>query len=365
MSRKHLKELLSFAVKSRASDLHVKQDVPVALRIDGDLVRTDFMPTEKFIQEAITYLVPEDLLSRYNKEGDLDLSHFESGVGRFRVNVHRQKGTQALTIRYVKSEIQDFAHLGLPEHLVDIASIERGIVFLTGTTGSGKSTTLASLLDYINKRVRKKIITIEDPIEYEFVDKLSFVEQREVGVDTDSFENALIHTLRQDPDIIVIGEMRSRESFDVALQAADTGHLVFSTLHTINASQSINRILDFYDFSEHDSIRFALANDLAAIVSQRLLPKVPGPGVVPAVEIMINTPIIKKLLNENKLNKLSYAIESGTIEGMQSFNQSLMELMNKGLIAEEDAFKASSNKEALKMLLKGIHLRTDDTILGD
>jgi len=254
--------------------------------------------------------------------------------------------------------------LGLPTQIRKLAELERGIVFITGTTGSGKSTTLASVIESINQTQKKHIITIEDPIEYEFADKKSFIEQREVGLDTVSFDSAFIHSLRQDPDIIVVGEMRSRESFDAALKAADTGHLIFSTLHTRNAAQSVIRILDFYESSEHPSIRQALGSSLAAIISQRLIARAAGDGIIPAVEIMFNNAIVESLLRENKLDKLSPAIEGSRGEGMQSFNQALTELVDKGLISEDDALKNSDNPEALKMYLKGVFLGSESKILG-
>ena len=360
-----LHDILELAVNSKASDIHIKQDHPVALRVDAKLVDSDLITNKDFMDKALATILDKTQMEKFKRVGDVDVSFAEDDVGRFRVNIHQQRGTPAISMRHVKSKILDFDTLGLPAQIKTIAELERGIIFVTGTTGSGKSTTLASMVDYVNQNFRKHIITVEDPIEYEFTDKRSLIEQREVGLDTESFESALIHVLRQDPDIIVIGEMRTRDSFDAALQAADTGHLVLTTLHTINASQSINRLLDFYDSSEQDSVRWALTTNLAAVISQRLLPRAVGGGVIPAVEIMINTPIIKKLLSQSKLEKLAPAIESSGGEGMQSFNQSLFKLINEGLVTEEDALKAATNPEALKMNLKGIFLSTESQILGD
>ena len=224
--------------------------------------------------------------------------------------------------------------------------------------------TLAAMIEHINQNLRKHIITIEDPIEYEFKDKKSVIEQREVGLDTETFYSALVHVLRQDPDVIMIGEMRNKESFDAALQASDTGHLVLTTLHSTNASQAVTRILDFYEKSEQDSIRSALAINIRAICAQRLLPRAIGGGVIPAVEILINTALVRKLINENKLEKLPAAIENSKDDGMQSFNQSLLGLVNEGLITEEDALKAATNPEALKMNLRGIFLDSKSEIMG-
>ncbi|HJO92608.1 MAG TPA: PilT/PilU family type 4a pilus ATPase [Victivallales bacterium] len=359
-----LRDVLKLAVDSNASDIHIKTDALISMRIDGGLVECDFKATKNVVDKFIDLMLNDILLKKYEALGDVDVSYVEDDVGRFRVNIHKQRGSTGITMRHVKAKILDFKSLGLPPQTKKIAELERGIVFLTGTTGSGKSTTLASIINYINEHKSKHIITIEDPIEYEFFDEKSFIEQREVGLDTISFDSAFIHSLRQDPDIIVVGEMRSKESFDAALKAADTGHLIFSTLHTMNASQSINRLLDFYDASEHLALRKSLANSLAAIISQRLIPKITGKGVIPAVEIMLNTPIIQSLLSENKLDKLAPAIEGSKNEGMQTFNQALVDLVNEGTITEEQAIKFATNPEALKMNLRGVFLGTDGQILG-
>ena len=365
MSTNSLKKILALASEQNASDIHIKPRSYVVFRISGELVDCDFVTDNDCVKQFIDIITNENQLQVYNKTGDVDLSYVEKGIGRFRVNVHKQRGGPAINMRLVKSEILDFAQLGLPPQIEKIPQFERGIVFVTGTTGSGKSTTLAAIIDYINMHCRKHIITVEDPIEYEFSDKKSFIEQREVGLDTISFDSAFIHSLRQDPDIIVIGEMRSRNSFDAALKAADTGHLIFSTLHTLNASQSINRILDFYDAGEHKGILSSLSNSLAAIVSQRLIPKATKKGVVPAVEILFNSPVVENILKENKLSKLAPAIENSRNEGMQSFNQALVDLVNRGEISEEEALKFATNPEALKMQLKGVLLGTESKILGN
>lgn len=364
MQENPFKGVLKLAVDSKASDIHIKTGCSVTLRINSELVECDFLADNKSVSQFIKIMLSAELEQRYKDAGDVDLSYVEEGIGRFRVNIHRQRGESAVAMRHVKSKILSFQELGLPAQIKKLAELERGIVFITGTTGSGKSTTLASIIESINQSKKRHIITIEDPIEYEFTDKESFIEQREVGLDTVSFDSAFIHSLRQDPDIIIVGEMRSRESFDAALKAADTGHLIFSTLHTRNASQSISRILDFYEASEHLSIRQALASSLAAIVSQRLIARASGDGVIPAVEIMFNNAIIQSLLRENKLDKLPPAIEGSKGEGMQSFNQSLVELVDNTLISEEDALKNSDNPEALKMYLKGVFLGTESKILG-
>lgn len=358
-------DLLELGVSSNASDWHIKEGHPVVLRIEGSLVDTDFSTDSECIDQILKDMVTsEDMMHKYNETGDLDLSYVEDNVGRFRVNVHQQRGRPAFTLRHVKTNIMTLDELGLPQIMKTIAEAKRGIIILGGTTGSGKSTTLAAMLEHINLNYRRHCITIEDPIEYEFEDKKSVFEQREVGIDTDSFQAALVHVLRQDPDIIMVGEMRNRESFDAALQAADTGHLVMTTLHATTAAQSVTRILDFYDFNEQNSIRMALSINLHAIVCQRLLPRAFGGGVVPGAEIMINTPMVRKLMEQGQLEKLPAAIENGNEDGMQSFNQSLLKLVNDGHITEEDALGAASNPEALKMSLKGIELKSGSQILG-
>ena len=360
-----LKDILELGVNSNASDWHIREGCPVTLRIAGELIDSDFVADSDFINKAVETLIrSEEWMMRFKRTGDLDLSYVEDGVGRFRVNIHRQRGLISITMRHVKSDVMDFEKLGVPPVLKKIAESERGIVIVSGTTGCGKSTTLAAMIEHINQTMRKHIITIEDPIEYEFKDKKSVVEQREVGLDTETFSSALVHVLRQDPDVIMIGEMRNRDSFDAALQASDTGHLVLTTLHSTNASQAVTRILDFYEKSEQDSIRSALAVNIRAICAQRLVPRAIGGGVIPAVEILINSALVRKLINENKLEKLPAAIENSKDDGMQSFNQSLLSLVNEGLITEEDALKAASNPEALKMNLRGIFLDSKSEIMG-
>jgi twitching motility protein PilT len=290
----------------------------------------------------------------YAETGDADLSYAPENIGRFRVNIHKQRALHAMTMRHVKSKIMSIDELSLPPVLKNIAEAKRGIIIICGTTGSGKSTTLAAMLQHVDQKFPMHVITIEDPIEYEFKDEMCMFEQREVGLDTSSFQSALTHALRQDPDIIMVGEMRDRESFESALQAADTGHLVITTLHATNASQAINRILDFYPKIEQDSIREALAINLRATIAQRLLPKALGGGVIPANEIMINTPVIEKYIRENELDKLGDAIKAGKEDGMITFNASLLQRINNGEISEEVGLEASAEPEALRMNLKGI-----------
>lgn len=360
MGKSILHKVLKLGVDSNASDWHIKVDSPITLRIDGELVPTDFIADKDYIHQSINDLLQtEDQKDTLNLTGDTDISYVEDDIGRFRINIHKQKAEYSLSLRYVKTEIGTITDLNLPPILKTLAESQRGIILLTGTTGSGKSTTLAAMLQHINTTFRKHIITIEDPIEYEFFDDKSFFEQREIGLDTVSFKSALKHSLRQDGDVIMVGEMRDRESFDAALQAADTGHLIISTVHSADAPQTISRILNFYKQNEHDTIREALELSLRSIISQRLIPKVLGGGVVPAMEVLINSPVIRKLIRENRLDKLGIVISNEHEAGMQTFNQSLLSLVNEGLISEEDAYKSSSNPEALKMLFQGINVNTN------
>jgi twitching motility protein PilT len=265
-------------------------------------------------------------------------------------------------MRYVKTRVPSFAELGLLEQIRKIAESARGIVLVSGTTGCGKSTTLAAMIEHINANSKKHVVTLEDPIEYVFEDNQCVIEQREVGLDTLSFHHALKHVLRQDPDIIMIGEMRDSLSFTAAMSAADTGHLVLSTLHTTNAAQSVNRILDFFKAEEREQIRRQLAGTLQAIICQRMATTITG-AVTPAIEILINTPTVKKLIEENRLDKLPAAIETGNDDGMINFNQALFQLVRAGKVSEQEALSKATNPQALEMNFKGIFLDEGRRIL--
>ena len=355
-------DILKYAVGLGASDLHVREGKFVRLRVHARLVETNIMTDSYFFEKSFEQIIPEGRFDIYKKEGDLDFAWEEEGVGRFRVNLHRQRGNSAYTFRYVKGRAPTIKEVNLPEILKKIASFRNGIIFVTGTTGSGKSTTMAAMLDYINNTSEQHIITIEDPIEYTFQDNRSFFEQREIGLDASSFDSALIHALRQDPDIIMVGEMRNRETFETALAAAETGHLVLTTLHTKDAAQSISRILDMFPLEERDSIRKSISECLQAIVCQRLAPRAIGKGVVPINEILINNSIVKKLIFDNQLEKVPQAIAGGEEEGMMSFNQCLLKLAKNGDITEETALKFSDTPQQLQMNLKGIFLSSGGII---
>jgi twitching motility protein PilT len=304
------------------------------------------------IVEAVT---PVHLKKRLDEEREIDFSYFVPGVGRFRTNLYQQRGQWCLAMRFVKTQVPSFEELGLLAQVKKIAESPRGIVLVAGATGCGKSTTLAAMLEHINNNFKKHVITLEDPIEYVFEDNQSVIEQREVGLDTLSFHHALRNVLRQDPDVIMIGEMRDDLSFSAAMSAADTGHLVLSTLHTTNASQSINRVLEFFKADEREQIRRQIAATLYAVVCQRMVGTLDGKST-PALEILINTPMVRKLLEDNRLDKLPAAIETSLDDGMLTFNQSLFDLVKAGRVTEKEAMSKASNPQALEMNFKGIFL---------
>ena len=360
----YLHNLLKFAINMGASDIHIKANHSPTIRVASQLfpVQVD-PPTLELMQEIVHYLLPQHLQARLDREKEVDFSYFADNLGRYRVNVYQQRSEPAIAMRYVKAHIPSFKELNLPEELGKIAGAERGIVLVTGTTGCGKSSTLAAMIEHINLTEKCHIVTLEDPIEYVFEDKQSVIEQREVGMDTLSFDRALVHVMRQDPDVIMIGEMRDSQSFMAALAAADTGHLVLTTLHTTTAYQAISRILDFFPAHERDQIRRQMASSMQAIICQRLVPATGG-NVVPAVEIMINTGTVHKMIEDNHLDKLHAAIETGTEDGMQTFNQALYKLVKAELITEEEALVKATNPDALRMNFRGIFLDESRRILA-
>jgi twitching motility protein PilT len=284
-------------------------------------------------------------------------------VGRFRTNVFQQRGEWALAMRHVKASVPSFEQLGLLPILKEIAESPRGIVLMAGITGSGKSTTLAAMIEHVNNHHKRHIITLEDPIEFVFEDNQSVIEQREIGLDTQSFHGALKHVLRQDPDIIMVGEMRDAISFQAAISAADTGHLVMSTLHTTSGSSSIGRILDFFKADEREQVRRQLVGTIRAVICQRMVNTVDG-KMTPALEILLNTPTVRKLIEEGRLDKLAAAIETGTEDGMITFNQHLYNLTKEGRITEKEALAKASNPQALEMNFKGIFNSQGSRILS-
>ena len=359
-----LNELLMDAMNRRASDVHLKVGQPPIFRIDGELVSLDQYPPLKASEVAkIAYqIMSERQREHFLKHREIDMGYGVMGLGRFRVNIFQQRGTIAIAFRIVPFEIKGFEELNLPVEPLERLSMEqRGLILVTGTTGSGKSTTLAAMIDYINRHRRCHVITIEDPIEFLHRDHLSIISQREIGSDTESFDQALKMALRQDPDVILVGEMRDFETIDTALLAAETGHLVLSTLHTLDAKETINRIVAVYPPYQQKQIRLQLASVLKGVISQRLLPKADGVGRVPAVELLISTARIREcIIDKDRTHEIPIAIAEGHVTyGTQTFDQSLMSLLQKGLITYEEALRHCTNPDDFALRVKGI-LATSD-----
>ncbi len=351
-----IEDFLRLMVKEGASDLVLKTGGYPALRLNGRyrFVSDQPVPAE-LTKHFLDALVGRGGMDRFRREGSVDRAVAVEGLGRFRCNVFLQGGRISLVFRHVKRNVPSFKDLHLPvESLQSLANLSRGLVLATGVAGSGKSTTLAAMIEYINQNHAKHIITIEDPIEYLFEDKRSIVSQREIGTDAPSFAAALRQALRQAPDVIMIGEMRDKETMEAALQAAETGHLVFSTLHTVNAVQTVERIISLFPPYQHDLLRMELALNLAGVVSLRLIRLKNGEGQMPAVEILKNTPTVREMLSEGRTRELPKALAEGSYYGTMTFNQSLIRLYESGNIDLEEALAASDNPEELKLQMRGI-----------
>lgn len=358
-------ELLAQAVEIGASDVHITPNQRPVLRINGHLCRAEFEPlTAEDLRLVTDDIVPQHVRGRLAEHRECDFSHVEEGVGRFRTNVFHGKGSPAIALRHVKSAIPTLDSLNLPAVLQRCAEASAGIVILSGTTSSGKSSTLAALIGLINRTSERRIITIEDPIEYEFVDDKSTITQREVGLDTLSFATGLRQVLRQDPDVILIGEVRDAETLRIGIMAAETGHLVFTTLHAGTAAQAVPRLLNEFPAGDQDRVRLAVAANLHAIICQRLIPTAAG-GLIPAVEIMFNSPMVRKLIVQNLLEKLPSAIETGNEDGLQTFDQSIFRLIRSGIITERVGLEHATNPEKLRMNLEGIFLDEAHRILAN
>ena len=358
-----IEELLRQTVALGASDVHLKVGQRPCLRLDGRLRSSDLPPlTPDDMSGILERIVPAHVRECFARDHEADFSLHVEGAGRYRVNAFLSQGSPVLAFRHVKDRVPTLAQLNLPPAISRVAEVESGIVIICGTTGCGKSTTMAAMLDQINTAKAFRIVTIEDPVEYCFTDRSSVISQREVGLDTPSFQSAMTHVMRQDPDVIVIGEMRDQVTFRTALAAAETGHLVITTLHSATASMAVQRILEFFPSGEWDQIRLNVAATLQAVICQRLVEGAEG-GRVPAVEIMINTPTVRKLVEKNRLDMLPAAIETGTEDGMQTFNQSLYGLIGAKQITEEEGLRHASNPQALRMNLQGIFLDESRRIL--
>lgn len=350
-----LETLLSQMVERGASDLFLKAGSCPSMRIDGTINLTEYdeVTVEDSLQVAQN-LMTERQWEAFEDRPEMDLAVGVRGIGRFRVNVFRQRGSVGMVFRHVASPSLSFEELNLPQAVCDLAGKPRGLVLVTGTTGSGKSTTLAAMINYINETRRGHIVTIEDPIEFLHSDKMSIINQREIGFDTMNFGDALKHVMRQSPDVILIGEMRDLETIQTAIAAAETGHLVLSTLHTIDAVQTVERIINYFPAYLHPQIRMELGLCLQGVISLRLLPRASGKGRIPAVEIMISTPLIRKLLHEGKTLELPQYIEQGAHVGMQTFNQSLLKLYQAKMVTMDDALAYATSPDEFRLMAEGI-----------
>ena len=343
-------DVLRSMVSKGASDIHLQAGAPPYMRVDGELVPFEGVPTltpEQTEQIALA-MMSESQRELFRHRHEIDFAFTIPNVARFRCNVLKQRGSVGVVMRVIRDAIPSFESLGLPGNVVsDLASQPRGLVLVTGPTGSGKTTTLAAMVDYVNRRFPRNIITIEDPIEILHRNQKSLVIQREIGLDTSDFVGALKFAMRQDPDVIMVGEMRDKETVEAAITAAQTGHLVFSTLHTLDTIRTVNRIIDFFPPHERDQIRILLAESLLGILSQRLLPRADGPGRVLALELLINTPLIRDYIkDEEKTPLIKEALMQDNLRGMQTFDQHLVELYLQGRITLEDAtFMATSPHE--------------------
>src|SRR6202008_827749 len=362
-SAMHVDDLLRTAIERKASDLHLKVGNYPHIRVDGDLVPLTDQPrvsAEDMLGMAFS-MMSNRQKQKFKENAELDMAYGVAGLGRFRVNVFQQRGNVGLVLRVIPTKIKPIDELFLPKVIEHICEEARGLVLVTGVTGSGKSTTLAAMLDRINSSRSEHIITIEDPIEFLHRDKKGFVNQREVEVDTPSFGSALRASLRQDPDVILVGEMRDLETISTALHASETGHLVFSTLHTLDAVETINRIISVFPPPEQKQVRLQLATTLQAVLSQRLVRRADTEGRVPAVEVMINTAFIREcILVPEKTRSIRDAIAAGTSQyGMQTFDQSLWDLFQAGLVNYETALENASNADDFKLRMQGIASTAD------
>lgn len=355
-NRFDINSFLASAVAKGASDIHLMVGEHPAIRKDGKIIKIG-MPklTEEDVTGVINFVVPKNFRTAVNSSFDMDFSYEIEGLSRFRVNLSRQLGKSAVVIRVIPYDIKTVEELNLPIAIEQFANVDNGLVVITGPTGSGKSTTLASVLDHINIRYPKHIITIEDPVEYVFTNKKSIISQRQVGIDTPSFPDGVKYALRQDPDVILIGEIRDRETVETALKAAETGHLVFATLHTNDAVQTVNRIVNMFEPQNRQYIRGQIASVLRGTVSQKLPICKKGEGRFPACEILVCTSTVKDFIVKDELEQIYELVKKGSFNDMITMNMSLFKLVEKDIITEEEALNNSYNKNELKQMLKGVY----------
>lgn len=347
-----IKEILAQAIDKQASDVHINVGMKPLIRESTKLIDLDFPEvTNQAARQMIIDMVGDEKLKEFNQKRDLDFSTTIEGGYRFRVNSHYQKETIAISFRVIPNEIPPLESLNLPDVVSELTELPRGLILVTGHTGSGKSTSLAAMLGVINKKYRKRIITLEDPIEYMLENKQSMIEQREIGSDCLKFASGLRHVLRQDPDIIMVGEMRDLETTSSTITAAETGHLVFSTLHTINASQTIDRIIDIYPPSQQGQIRTMLANSLQAVISQTLFKRIDKPGMIPCAEILLCTSAVRNCIRENRIHEIPNMIETSRRLGMQTMDWSIQQMCEKGYISREEAVMKATNPARMNKVL--------------
>ena len=360
----NIKMLLEKMIELGASDLHIKPGIPPVIRVNGRLQRTNFpAPAPREMEEIAKKVLTPLQREKFESTREVDFAFGVTGLARFRANFYVQRSSIAMVFRHVPVVIQTIDELGLPPVIRDLALRPRGLILVTGTVGSGKSTTMAAMIQAINQTMNSSIITIEDPIEFLHRDDKSIINQREVGSDTSSFNEALRHILRQDPNVIMIGEIRDVETMEIALKAADTGHLVLSTLHTIDAPQTINRIISFFPPHSHQEVRYLMASTLQGVISQRLIRSADGAARVPAVEILVSNGTVRDcIINPEKTPLLHQVMrESVTSHSMQTFDQALMKLYQDGTISLDDALRASSKPHELTLRLKGIQATSDQS----
>ncbi len=349
---KDVNELIQVMVQRGASDLHLKAGSPPVIRVDGELYWLDERKiSADDMKEYAASVMSDKQIAVFSEQNEIDFAYGLPGVGRFRVNIFRQRGSISIAMRQVASKIPSFEELHLPPLLQKLSLELRGLILVTGTTGSGKTTTLAAMIDFINANVRRHIVTVEDPIEIMHRDNKSLINQREIGIDTRSYSTALRYVLRQDPDVILIGEMRDLETVRTAMTAAQTGHLVMSTLHTIDVAETVNRIIDFFPLHQQKQVRILLASSLRGIISQRLLQRSDGKGRVPALELMVMTKRIRDLIMDpDQTHKVQDAIREGDYYGMQTFDQSLLHLYRDGLVNLQDAAMVATSPHDFKLM---------------
>lgn len=356
MNEIKINTLLIKAHETGASDIHLTVGEQPAFRIDGEIIKTMFPQlSEEDMLGAITETAPEEIRKNISSLTDEDYPYEIKGISRFRINLAKASGKFSMTIRLISYDIPDFKTLNMPQSLENFAKLDNGIVLVTGVAGSGKSTTIASILEYINNTRRKHIITVEDPIEYVYKSKKSIFTQRQVKTDTENFLSGMKYALRQDPDVILIGEIRDAETVKSALYAAETGHLVFATLHTFNALQTINRVLSFFEPTERETVRAQFAQVYRGSISQKLLPLAREKGRIPAHEILFTTPTVKDFIIKNEPDEIYKLVQKGSYDDMITFNNSLYKLFKEGKITQETAIDASDNPNELNRLIRGVY----------